>query len=114
MTEPFIVSPLAERDIAEAFGWYESRSAGLGEFFLRQLNDCFDSIRQRPLMFEIIVDDFRRALVRKFPYAVFFEHSADQSRGCCFPLFTRSGQVAIQASRRPVTSRFAAIDAYTC
>jgi plasmid stabilization system protein ParE len=78
MTEPFIVSPLAERDIAEAFGWYESRSAGLGEFFLRQLNDCFDSIRQRPLMFEIIVDDFRRALVRKFPYAVFFEHSADQ------------------------------------
>jgi plasmid stabilization system protein ParE len=78
MTESFIISPLAETDIAEAYDWYERRSAGLGKYFLRQLNDCFDAIRQRPLMFEIAVDDYRRALVRKFPYAVYFEHSADQ------------------------------------
>lgn len=78
MAEPFIVSPLAERDIAEAYDWHEKRSVRLGEYFMRQLNGCFDGIRQRPLMFEVVMDDYRRALVKKFPYAVFFEFSADQ------------------------------------
>ncbi len=78
MIDPLIVSSPAERDIAEAYDWYERRSIGLGEYFLRQLNDCFDGICQRPLMFEVAVDDYRRALVKKFPYAVFFEHSVNQ------------------------------------
>jgi hypothetical protein len=29
-------------------------------------------------MFEVVVDEYRRAQLRKFPYAVFFEFSAER------------------------------------
>jgi len=78
MVKRLIVSPSAKRDIAEAHIWYEARSAGLGDYFLRQLDECFAAISQRPMMFEVVVDEHRRALLSKFPYAVFFEFSAEE------------------------------------
>ena len=78
MAKRLIVSPHAERDIAEAHIWYEARSAGLGEYFLRQLDECFEAISRRPMMFEVVLDEYRRALLKKFPYAVYFEISAEQ------------------------------------
>lgn len=78
MPNALIVLPKAEQDIADAYAWYESRTRGLGEYFLRKLDDCFASLEQRPLMFEVVLDDFRRALVHRFPYAVFFEYTQDR------------------------------------
>jgi Plasmid stabilization system protein len=78
MAKKLIISPSAERDINEAYDWYEGRSAGLGENFRRQLNDSIEAICQRPMMFELVVDDYRRAIVKTFPYAVFFKHKADR------------------------------------
>jgi plasmid stabilization system protein ParE len=68
-----VVAPEAELDLAEAYGWYEGRRIGLGEEFLSSVDACLESIRRWPGMYAVVHEDFRRALIRRFPYAVFYE-----------------------------------------
>lgn len=74
MAADLIVAPEAELDIAEAYGWYEGRRAGLGEEFLSSIDACMESIRRQPEMYAVVHEGYRRSLVRRFPYAVFYEH----------------------------------------
>ena len=67
------VAPEAELDIAEAYVWYESRRLGLGEEFLSSVDACIQRIRRQPAIYVRVHEEYRRALVRRFPYAVFFE-----------------------------------------
>ncbi len=64
--------PEAVSDIEEAVGWYEERRPGLGRRLLYDLDDLFRRVRQRPLYFPVVGSDVRRAMLRKFPYAVYF------------------------------------------
>jgi len=68
-----ILAPEAEEDIAAAYGWYEDRRWGLGEDFLSAIDAALESIRRRPDMHATIEDGYRRALLRRFPYGVFYE-----------------------------------------
>ena len=65
----------AELDIAEAYRWYEGRRTGLGEEFLSSVDACLEGIRRWPSMHAMVHEDYRRALIRRFPYAVFYEQS---------------------------------------
>lgn len=67
------IAPEAELDIAEAYVWYESRRIGLGEEFLGSVDASIERIRRQPLTYPAVYDTYRRALIRRFPYAVFFE-----------------------------------------
>jgi plasmid stabilization system protein ParE len=69
------IVPEAELDMAEAYVWYEGRRAGLGEEFLSSVDACLESIRRRPEMYPVVHEGFRRSLIRRFPYAVFYEPS---------------------------------------
>lgn len=64
--------PAAEADIQEATDWYEERESGLGGKLLDELGDAFTRIRQLPLQFPVVETDVRRALLRRFPYAIYF------------------------------------------
>ncbi len=69
--------PLAFRrrighDLAAAYGWYEDRRVGLGEEFLRAIETSFDAIEEFPEMFAHVHGEVRRAMVSRFPYAVFY------------------------------------------
>lgn len=77
MSVEIIVAPEVELDLAEAYAWYEQRRNGLGEEFLSCVDACIQSIRRYPRSYSIIHESFRRALVRRFPYTVFYEF-ADQ------------------------------------
>jgi plasmid stabilization system protein ParE len=72
MTYNVIVRPEAEREIQEAFDWYEGRSAGLGTEFLRAADACLSGMRRNPDANQIVHNEIRRALLRKFPYALFY------------------------------------------
>jgi plasmid stabilization system protein ParE len=50
-------------------------SAGrvLGREFLRAVDHCIAAIRRRPQAYQVVVRRTRRALLRRFPYGVFFE-----------------------------------------
>ena len=75
MAADLVVAPEAEQDIAEAFWWYERRRAGLGEEFLSSIDACMERIRRQPEMYAVVHEAYRRSLVRRFPYAVFYEHA---------------------------------------
>jgi plasmid stabilization system protein ParE len=75
MTAELVIAPEAESDITEAYVWYEDRRAGLGEEFLSSVDACLERIRRRPEMYPVVHETYRRTLTRRFPYAVFYEHS---------------------------------------
>ena len=75
MAVELIVAPEAGEDIAETYAWYESQRSGLGEEFLSCVDACIEKIRRAPTMYAILFDNYRRALVRRFPYAIFYECS---------------------------------------
>jgi plasmid stabilization system protein ParE len=77
MAVELILAPEAEQDIADAYGWYEGRRAGLGEEFLSCVDACIQAICRTPEMHRTIHENYRRGLVRRFPYAVFYEYAAD-------------------------------------
>lgn len=74
MIAELITTAEAEQDITEAYAWYESRQIGLGEEFLNCVDACIESIRRSPEMYPIVHEDYHRTLVRRFPYAVFYEY----------------------------------------
>jgi plasmid stabilization system protein ParE len=76
MAAEFIIAPEAEQDIAEAYTWYEGRRTGLGEEFLSCVEACLEAIRRTPEMHAVVHETYRRGLVRRFPYAVFYEYAA--------------------------------------
>lgn len=67
-----VVRPAAAADIDEAFLWYEGRRPGLGHEFLAVAQRLIDAIAQHPLRYPVIRRNTRRALLRRFPYAVYF------------------------------------------
>ena len=78
MRPRFLVEPEAEAELDEAFSWYEGRAAGLGSEFVRAVRAAFALIRRNPEQFPRVRSDIRRALVRRFPYAVYYVVEPEQ------------------------------------
>lgn len=72
MALPVVFRRRVGRDLAGAYGWYEQQRIGLGEQFLAAVNASFDAIEQFSEMFAPVHGDVRRAIVSRFPYAVFY------------------------------------------
>ena len=74
MRRQVILIPQALLDASDAYEWYEQQDLGLGEEFLRCLEAAYAKISDSPEQYPIRFDSFRRILIRRFPYAVYFEH----------------------------------------
>lgn len=72
MALPVVYRSKVGRDLASAFDHYERQVEGLGEQFLAAINSTFDAIERYPEMFASVHRGARRALVVRFPYAVFY------------------------------------------
>ena len=72
MNYRLIIRPEAELDLENAFGWYESQDPGLGSEFVRAIDACISTIGRNPLVHRLIYQQSRRALVRRFPYSLFY------------------------------------------
>ena len=74
MTPPpgLVSAPEADRDVEEAFAWYEQVRAKLGIEFLTELREAYRRILANPDSYQLLSSGIRRALLRRFPYAVFF------------------------------------------
>jgi toxin ParE1/3/4 len=71
-----IVRPEAQADIRDAALWYDARRAGLGSEFTLQFDVLVERIAQNPLQFPEIGSGVRRALLQRFPYAIYFAVAA--------------------------------------
>ena len=72
MQPRFLLAPEAKADLADAFAWYEGQRTGLGSEFLAQVALILESIEKAPERYPIVRGATRRALMRRFPYAVFY------------------------------------------
>jgi toxin ParE1/3/4 len=64
--------PEAESDLRKAWRWYEGRQEGLGARFLLSLEAALAGIARRPRLHPIVHGSIRRALLRRFPFGVFY------------------------------------------
>jgi toxin ParE1/3/4 len=72
-----VSQPDADLDVETAFAWYEAQSESLGFRFLDELRNAYDRIVSGPTRHQILRDNIRRVLVRRFPYAVHFAIESD-------------------------------------
>ena len=66
-----------DAEVAQARDWYEQQLAGLGDAFLDQVEAVFVRIELNPLAYRELQSGLRRALMRRFPYAVYFACEPD-------------------------------------
>lgn len=62
----------------DARAWYEAERVGLGGIFAAAVETTITAILQNPLAYPRVKGDSRRALVRRFPYAVYFHPFDDE------------------------------------
>jgi plasmid stabilization system protein ParE len=74
MVANLIIAPEAGQDMVDAYAWYEIRRSGLGEELLSCVDACIQLICRAPEMYVTVHANYRRAMPRRFPYAVFYEH----------------------------------------
>ncbi len=70
--------PEAEDELTEALNWYEKQVDGLGVEFLSAVEACFQSIIRHPLSYPVVHKTMRRALLRRFPYEIFYVSTSTQ------------------------------------
>jgi plasmid stabilization system protein ParE len=73
-----VVTSAAATDLTDAHDWYEAQSAGLGAEFLRAADAVLAAIQRSPATFPAAHGRTRRALLRRFPYGVFFVEAGDE------------------------------------
>ena len=73
MVERIVFLPAASRDLDEAYQCYEGHRPGLHSEFTRSIDAFMHTIRRNPELYEVVFKQYRRAMVRRFPYAVFFK-----------------------------------------
>lgn len=72
MSLPLVFRPEVREEMDEAFAWYERRRIGLGEEFLAAVHSTLDRIQEIPEHYGVVHRDVRAALVRRFPYVVYY------------------------------------------
>jgi plasmid stabilization system protein ParE len=78
MTRPVILTPLAEADLAEGKVWYDDQRDGLGTEFVLAVEKVLHQIGATPEMHQVVRDDVRKSVVRRFPYVVFYRAEPDR------------------------------------
>jgi plasmid stabilization system protein ParE len=73
MTWILLVRPEAERDLATARDWYDQKRAGLGDEFLDEIAAAMRTLAQAPERERLYYRNFRRIIVRRFPYKIFYQ-----------------------------------------
>jgi len=64
--------PEVEADIKNAMAWYAAQRTGLEADFLLALEVEIIRIQKSPLLYTKLRKPVRRALIARFPYAIFF------------------------------------------
>jgi plasmid stabilization system protein ParE len=72
MTRRLIVRSVAERDLLDAYAWYEERTADLGADFLQRIDLALIHLTRHPSSGPLFYRKYRRMLIQRFPYGIFY------------------------------------------
>jgi toxin ParE1/3/4 len=71
-------SPEAEKDLHEAFLWYEEQYAGLGEKFVADIKSSISTILEYPKGWPLVGKYTRRCLLIKYPYILLYTYENNE------------------------------------
>jgi plasmid stabilization system protein ParE len=77
MIRRHIIRPAADQEIREIFSHCERQRPGLGGQFEAELEATIARIIANPEMYSLVHRDVRRAILRPFPYGVFYKVRRD-------------------------------------
>ena len=97
MSLPVVLRDEARAEFDEAFDYYATQRPGLGVDFAERVQDVFDRIAVTPLMHAVVLGDVRKAVVRKYPYCVYYR--AETARMEVIAVFHTSRDPSIWQSR---------------
>ena len=72
MTLRVVFRRAASIEFREAATWYEHQRPGLGEEFAFEVDQAIDRIVENPARCPAVFGDIRRAVTRRFPFAIYF------------------------------------------
>jgi toxin ParE1/3/4 len=72
MNHRLVIRPSAESELTEAYQWYETQRQGLGLEFLFSVEATLALLQGTPELHPLIHKQVRRALIRRFPFGVFY------------------------------------------
>ena len=78
MTKPIVISHPAAQDLDDVYSWYERQKVGLGPRFLSAVNVTLQSIQRTPAGYQSIYQSYRKAVLGRFPYVIFYRDEVDQ------------------------------------
>ena len=67
-----VFTQAASGELIDAQDWYESEASGLGRRFRAAVDALVERMSVNPRQFPIVFKNVRRALLRRFPYSLFF------------------------------------------
>lgn len=82
-----VLHPEAEQEVATIFNWYESKSPGLGDRFLRSLSERFTELSTFPDRYAIRHLSFREVRLQIFPYIIIYEFDVEKKTVFILHLF---------------------------
>ena len=75
VVHPVIFTQAAGAELIEAQGWYENEDPGLGRRFRQAVDAAIERMSDGPGQFPVVYKNVRRALLRRFPYALMLSSS---------------------------------------
>lgn len=70
--------PEAEAELAEARLWYSLQREGLDAALMQRIDQTLRAIVAAPRSYPIVYRNLRRAVLRKFPFAIFYESNESE------------------------------------
>ena len=71
-------TPQAAEEYVAALRWHEAQRTGRGQAFKASVKAAVTHLRKSPQAHPVVALEFRRVVVRRFPYALFYRVEADQ------------------------------------
>jgi plasmid stabilization system protein ParE len=79
LVHPVIFTRAAGTELIDAQVWYEDEVPGLGRRFRHSVDAVIERMSAGARQFPVIYRNVRRALLRRFPYALMFVIEADDT-----------------------------------
>jgi toxin ParE1/3/4 len=76
---PVIFTRVARFELIDAQDWYENEARGLGRRFRAVVDAVIERMIANPRQFPVVHKNIRRALLRRFPYALMFVIDPDEA-----------------------------------
>jgi plasmid stabilization system protein ParE len=68
----------ADREVSEAASYYEDRAPDLGFAFIDEIEKVLQRILARPMSYQSIGDEIRKAPVERFPHIILYVVEPDE------------------------------------